>query len=129
MADYLTTDTELTSVANAIRTKGGTSASLVYPTGFVTAIGNIDTAYPSADGVSFGTVPSTITFTIAGVTYQADPGMTWDQWVWTTYNTGMVYVEASFVWKSGNYVALNNVNVSPSDTIIANSTYTLKSPK
>lgn len=41
MADYLTTDTELTSVANAIRTKGGTSASLVYPTGFVTAIQNI----------------------------------------------------------------------------------------
>ena len=38
MADYLTTDTELTSVANAIRTKGGTSASLIYPTGFVTAI-------------------------------------------------------------------------------------------
>ena len=46
MADYLTTDTELTSVANAIRTKGGTSASLVYPTGFVTAIQNI----PSGGG-------------------------------------------------------------------------------
>ena len=41
MADYLTTDTELTSVANAIRTKGGTSASLVYPAGFVSAIQNI----------------------------------------------------------------------------------------
>ena len=38
MADYLTTDTELTSVANAIRTKGGTSAALTYPTGFVSAI-------------------------------------------------------------------------------------------
>ena len=38
MSDYLTTDTELTSIANAIRTKGGTSASLVYPTGFVSAI-------------------------------------------------------------------------------------------
>lgn len=43
MADYLTTDTELTSIANAIRTKGGTSASLTYPTGFVTAINNIPT--------------------------------------------------------------------------------------
>lgn len=41
MADYLTTDTELTSIANAIRTKGGTSASLTYPAGFVTAINNI----------------------------------------------------------------------------------------
>ena len=43
MADYLTTDTELTSVANAIRTKGGTSAQLVYPTGFVSAIDAIST--------------------------------------------------------------------------------------
>ena len=43
MTDYLTTDTELTSVANAIRTKGGTSAQLVYPTGFVSAINAIPT--------------------------------------------------------------------------------------
>lgn len=38
MADYLTNDTELTSIANAIRTKGGTSASLTFPSGFVDAI-------------------------------------------------------------------------------------------
>ena len=44
MTDYLTTDTELTSVANAIRTKGGTSAQLVYPTEFVSAIEAISTA-------------------------------------------------------------------------------------
>lgn len=43
MADYLTTDTELTSIANAIRTKGGTSAALTYPAGFVSAIQNITT--------------------------------------------------------------------------------------
>ena len=41
MADYLVTDTELTSVADAIRTRGGTSASLAFPSGFVTAINNI----------------------------------------------------------------------------------------
>lgn len=41
MANYLTTDTDLTAVANAIRTKGGTSASLSFPSGFVTAIQNI----------------------------------------------------------------------------------------
>lgn len=34
---------DLTSVANAIRTKGGTSASLAFPTGFVQAIGDIET--------------------------------------------------------------------------------------
>lgn len=43
MANYLTTDTELTSVADAIRTKGGTSADLTYPTGFVSAINAIPT--------------------------------------------------------------------------------------
>lgn len=43
MADYLTTDTELTSIANAIRTKGGTSAQLTYPAGFVSAIEAIPT--------------------------------------------------------------------------------------
>lgn len=39
--NYLTTDTDLTSVANAIRTKGGTSAQLAFPADFITAIGNI----------------------------------------------------------------------------------------
>lgn len=43
MADYLVTDTELTSVANAIRTKGGTSGTLSFPTGFVSAINDIQT--------------------------------------------------------------------------------------
>ena len=41
MSNYLVTDTELTSIANAIRTKGGTSESLSFPTEFVSAIGNI----------------------------------------------------------------------------------------
>lgn len=41
MANYLTTDTDLTAVANAIRTKGGTSASLAFPAEFVSAIGAI----------------------------------------------------------------------------------------
>ena len=43
MADYLVTDTELTSIADAIRTKGGTSADLSFPTEFVSAINDIQT--------------------------------------------------------------------------------------
>lgn len=43
MTDYLTTDTELTSVANAIRTKGGTSAALEWPADYVDAIDAIET--------------------------------------------------------------------------------------
>lgn len=45
---YLTTDQELTSVANAIRTKGGTSAALEYPAEFISAIGAIQTGTPKA---------------------------------------------------------------------------------
>ena len=43
MAEYLTNTTDLTKVATAIREKGGTSDSLVYPDGFVTAIQAIQT--------------------------------------------------------------------------------------
>ena len=41
MANYLTTDTELASVADAIRGKTGGSEDLVYPAGFVSAIEGI----------------------------------------------------------------------------------------
>ena len=43
MANYLVTDTDLTSVADAIRTKGGTSAQLEFPDGFVSAVEEIET--------------------------------------------------------------------------------------
>lgn len=58
MADYLTTDTELTSVANAIRTKGGTSAALEWPGGFAQAIadissgGSVETAQIAISGAT-----------------------------------------------------------------------------
>jgi hypothetical protein len=38
MANYMVTDSQLSSIANAIRSKGGTSASLAFPTGFISAI-------------------------------------------------------------------------------------------
>ena len=56
MAELLTNTTDLTKVAAAIREKGGTSDPLVYPDGFVTAIGNIQTG-----GSAAGT-PGDITF-------------------------------------------------------------------
>lgn len=39
--DYIAQSADLTSIADAIRTKGGTSATLEYPTDFITAINNI----------------------------------------------------------------------------------------
>lgn len=41
MANYLTTDTELTGIANAIRSASGTSEPISFPSGFATAIGGI----------------------------------------------------------------------------------------
>lgn len=41
MADYVVNENDLTSIADAIRTKGGTTASLSFPTGFVSAINAI----------------------------------------------------------------------------------------
>lgn len=41
MANYVVSDTSLGSVADAIRTKGGTSAPLEYPQGFIDAIDDI----------------------------------------------------------------------------------------
>ena len=46
--EYLTNTTDLEKVASAIREKGGTSDPLVYPDGFVVAIGNIQ-----AEGVQW----------------------------------------------------------------------------
>lgn len=43
LVDSTQLDADLTSVANAIRTKGGTSASLAFPAGFVSAIAAIPT--------------------------------------------------------------------------------------
>ena len=57
MADYLVTDTEMTSVAGAIRTKGGTQASLSWPSGFVSAIN----AIPTGGGGSLPTCTMTVT--------------------------------------------------------------------
>lgn len=60
MAEYLTNTTDLTKVASAIREKGGTSAPLVYPDGFVSAIQSID--------ITGGTKPATLTITSSDYT-------------------------------------------------------------
>lgn len=51
MSVYLADSADLTSVANAIRTKGGTSASLAFPADFISAIG----AIPTGGGLKYET--------------------------------------------------------------------------
>lgn len=59
LVDSTQLDTDLTSIANAIRTKGGTSASLAFPADFVSAIEAISGGGDiTIDGLAAGTEPS-----------------------------------------------------------------------
>ena len=64
MAEYLTNTNDLTLVADAIRTKGGTTGLLTYPDEFVTAI----------QAISLGIVPQLIVTVSAGATVTATNG-------------------------------------------------------
>ena len=46
-------DADLESVADAIRAKGGTSAQLSFPTGFVDAVEALQDPLPRAEGMYF----------------------------------------------------------------------------
>jgi hypothetical protein len=61
LVDSAQLDADLTSVANAIRTKGGTSAQLTFPAGFVQAIADLPTG-----GGGGATVIASGTYTGAG---------------------------------------------------------------
>lgn len=49
VVEYLTTETDLKKVANAIRAKSGTTAKLSFPDGFALAISNISTVAPGSN--------------------------------------------------------------------------------
>lgn len=53
LVDSTQLDSDLTSVANAIRTKGGTSASLAFPADFISAINAISGGGSTAESGSF----------------------------------------------------------------------------
>ena len=74
MSDYLVTDTELISIANAIRTKGDTSASLEFPAGFVSAVNNIGSPLFSKVYETTVTVNTTST-DVAGVSVLTTPAL------------------------------------------------------
>ena len=96
MAEYLTNTTDLTKVASAIREKGGTTAPLVYPDGFVTAIHAIQTGggtTPGAPGdITFYDYDGTIvtSWTLAELAtktalpdYPSHEGLTCQGWNWS----------------------------------------------
>ena len=68
-----------------------------------------------------------ITFTIDGTSYQAEEGMTWEQWVNSSYNTGGYRLSTNtIVNSSGSGITdSSNVAVYYTDVIVANATYKL----
>ena len=98
LVDSTQLDSDLTSIANAIRTKGGTSAQLAFPAGFVSAVNNIPsgggTSVPSKD-VDFIDYDGTIVYSYTAQEFlalsamPANPshdGLVAQGWNWTLQN-------------------------------------------
>lgn len=145
MAEYLTNTTDLTSVANAIRTKGGTTAQLVYPSGFVSAINAIETGgggTPIAESdITFydydGTV--VVAWTLAELAtktelpaYPSHDGLICQGWNWTLadlkstnrkMNVGAMYITDD--GKTRIYIHLEEGHTSPMLGVCPNGTVTV----
>lgn len=145
MAEYLTNTADLTAVADAIRAKGGTSDPLVYPDGFVTAIGNIQTGgslTPGAPGdITFydydGTIVTSWTLAeLAGKTglpeLPSHEGLTCQGWNWSLadlkttnrkMNVGAMYITDD--GKTRIYIRLEEGRTSPMLGVCPNGTVTV----
>ena len=71
---------------------------------------------------------TTITFTVNGTTYTAEEGMTWAQFVSSSYNTNGFNIQNTIngplVYSGGNTIKYNGTAVKPTDAILANAAYT-----
>ena len=145
MAELLTNTTDLTKVASAIREKGGTSDPLVYPDGFVTAIGNIQTGggtTPEAPGdITFydydGTIVTSWTLEeLATKTalpdYPSHEGLICQGWNWSLadlkttnrkMNVGAMYITDD--GKTRIYIRLQEGRTSPMLGVCPNGTVTV----
>ena len=148
MAEYLTNTTDLTKVASAIREKGGTSAPLVYPDGFVAAIRNIQTggsptpSVPGAPGdITFYDYDGTIvtSWTLAELAtktalpdYPSHNGLICQGWNWSLadlkttnrkMNVGAMYITDD--GKTRIYIRLEEGRTSPRLGVCPNGTVTV----
>lgn len=105
MADYLVTDTELNSVADAINVKISGSAQLVFPTGFVNAI----------NGIAAQKTETALTATNNG-TYTPPSGSVYSS---VTVNVPQTTVTALSVTENGTYTAPSGTAYSPVTVSVA----------
>lgn len=71
--------------------------------------------------------PTLISFTISGVEYQAELGMTWREWVASRYNTGSWYIDGMYIKSDSAVIANNGDTMEPSYLIWAGTQYTTTS--
>lgn len=93
--NYIVSDTDLTAVASAIRTKGGTSASLSFPTGFCDAISQISGGGGGSSVIASGTFAGNNAYNI---TVPLGKKMAQTDFVFVMYlpnNTEIAYVSDS----------------------------------
>ena len=111
LVDSTQLDSDLTSVANAIRTKGGTSASLSFPNDFVSAIGNIPTGITPTGTKSISITPNGTT--TEDVTNYANAEITTN--VPTTLKLGVIRPDAELVqtWNYDKLIVQNEGKTIP----------------
>lgn len=80
------------------------------------------------DGTSSGVTKKKIKFTIDGTSYEADEGMTWGEWVNSSYNTGGFVIQGQKIMRN-NYVVRKNSggDALSSDYIVSGTSYALTS--
>lgn len=134
LVDSTQLDSDLTSVANAIRTKGGISASLAFPAGFVSAINAI-----SGGGGGVELKSGTLTFATrtAWAGYTLDVGIDASQFaIYATTNPlqsngrtfqGFFVDLATSYEKGGLWVSSNAAGSAASGSFISNSSNVSKS--
>lgn len=87
---------------------------------FNVEFGNLRVDYSTVDNPV-----SLISFTISGIEYQAEEGMTWNEWLDSSFNTGEWYAYSNMVISDGVRVGEYSyiTYVSPSDEIINATSY------
>lgn len=130
LVDSTQLDADLTSVANAIRTKGGTSADLAFPAGFVSAVQAIPTGggglgYDEKTVLVKSNAPTVDrAFTNFIFIAQVDEDEIPDTYPGNLIAMFMMfaYIDGKFIQKSGSrgYVVKTNGSTSPFDGGVSN---------
>jgi len=146
---YLTTEEDLTTVAEAIRTRGGTSAALTYPNGFASAIaaipGNVevqekDVNFYDYDGTLLYSYTKAQALALSALPENpSHEGLTAQGWNWTlaeiqaeltTYPNQFIQVGQNYITTSGktevDIVLDDNNYLSPCIKILLSGTATIE---